>query len=465
MENKIDIKKLFYVLFAFVCFIFIPNFVKYLHGCFNTWDFGIFVEATQKLGWNQLNPLINSYGFKIFNDHFDPILFLPTFLNQLFPSSVSLLGTELLFVLLSILPIYLLNKKNKLETNLSWFLIIYILINKAIITALFYPVHPTTWTVAVLAFMFYFAYEKKYLSLFVSTVLLFFFKEEFPFVGIMTSFYFLYEHRKNKLSLTYFFTLLFISVAWLIFAVKIRPIWFGGAFNDHGGNFLNGLISNPLSVLNEYDFSKLKLIASCFLPVLLVFFFNKENLKKVFWPAIFMTTPMIALRLLSGKFGFQYTAPFVIPFAFLLLNKDFKLSTKQLSLTIVLMLIFSGFTIFKEVFFVAKGITKSGCALDSNRRTAIEQIVQFDYATSCKEVFATGGAAFTLSTHKIYPKIIGPKGSDLPPESCIVLDVKSGDPYPRSSKDVQDFSLKFPTIFSNSDFILLKTHPLNKSQD
>lgn len=445
-----------FLLFCVVIFgaVVLPNLLKSAVGCFNTYDFGIFIEAIQKMRWNSLNPEVLSYGYHIFNDHFDPILGIAAILSRVTGAAPALILIDALCVLISILPFYTLQKRNTLSGQQALFLSFYQIFNIAVAVATRSPGHPTLWAMAPLSFLFYGLIEKRFFMSLISLLILMACKEEFPFVGMALGFYLLFINDSVFGSKRKAMIIFMLSLMWGIFALILRPRLFAGAFYNHEGNFFKQLIFDPQSILNNYSPSILIFILMSFLPLFVYLGITIKN--KIFWLPIIISLPMFALRILSGKFGYWYTAPLIVPLTFSLATEKRSMA-KPIFYSLLLGTALIPFYDFsKELGKILLGGSPQSCPITKARYEQVQQLRKYDFRHQCGKLFATGGAGFVLTQEKIDFTAVKTEALSLAADECLVIDIAGGDPYPVSTHAVEGWAGQYQSVFSNVSFSILK---------
>jgi hypothetical protein len=201
--------------------ILLVNFVYIFKGihndCFHATDFSIYQQAIFDINFfDNLNPYLTIRNIKIFNDHFDPIIYLATLSTLIFGKNVSTLITfEFLWPLLTIFFIYKIPSDSK-ENNLKFILLF--IFSKGIFTALQFPIHPSTWSCFPLFLLLSEVEKKKLITTFLSVVFLFIFREVFPFAAIFLALALYFDGKKKNGLL-----ILLISILWIVFVYKLRP--------------------------------------------------------------------------------------------------------------------------------------------------------------------------------------------------------------------------------------------------
>ena len=301
--------------------ILVPLEVLCRHLSFGTsaWDLGIYHQALSQLSrFSTANPFITVHQQRIFNDHFDPILFLLTPVFRIRDNALILPAFDYLFTVFGLVPLVLLAH----EKTRSWkdtaprrtviaTVVWAYLFNDFLWNALFFPSHPTHWGVTFLAWVLYFYERERFRAGFwISLVLLFACKEEYPFLGVMLASAIAWKGRW-RLSVGVFV----LAGAFLIFAFLVRPMLWGQTVNH--GHFLGVMVSDPMGYMHQWG----RTVADrrFFIPVvLLATYFLICGLRRSRDLLLIMSAPFLirSLSLYRDAFSFHYAAVF-LPFVML----------------------------------------------------------------------------------------------------------------------------------------------------
>ncbi|MCP3144638.1 DUF2079 domain-containing protein [Pyxidicoccus xibeiensis] len=287
-------------------FVVPPMWLQSLHGCFSHYDLGIYVQALARLSFDDPNPWLSARQVKIFNDHFDPILWLARPLVSVLSPMWAALVAEALFVLLSMAPLLWLHVKGRLDRRATALLCAVLLLGPSALDAIMFPVHPTTWSMLPWVLLGVAWHLRKNGLLLVSLVLLFACKEEFPFAGIMLAVA-LWLRGDRRLAVG----VLVLSVAWLGLVNVWRPYWMGPTI-DYNERLRRGLAEGPVPFLldrfSPRQLSRIGTLMLLFLP--LSIWAWRERLKPD-WRWMLVLLPMLGIRFLGMAWRHQYGAPLV----------------------------------------------------------------------------------------------------------------------------------------------------------
>ena len=196
----------------------IPTWLRARSFGFSNYDLGIYSQALARLARDPPNPWLSGRQIHLFNDHFDPILFLLAPFARLFPSVEVGLVVESLCAVLALLPLAWLAREGKLSLRALWLFGAMLTLHPGVAWALGFPFHPTTWAMAPMAWLLAALILERWRVTLFALGLLLACKEEFPFVGLALSpFLFLRAPRRVAWSFVS------ISAAWGLFALVIRP--------------------------------------------------------------------------------------------------------------------------------------------------------------------------------------------------------------------------------------------------
>ncbi|WP_253817386.1 DUF2079 domain-containing protein, partial [Myxococcus xanthus] len=215
------------VLLIWGVFVVVPVWLQAAQACFPNFDLGIYSQAMARLSLTEPNPWISARQVFIFNDHFDPILWVAHPLARIIPPMWAALVVEALFVLLTVAPLLWLHLKGLLSRNALVLLAALLLLSPSMVEAVKFPVHPTTWSALPWVLTGFAFHLRRQGLLLASLVLLFACKEEFAFGGVMlTLALFLRGERRLATCVGA------LSLAWLAWVYGLRP-WLLGSTVDY----------------------------------------------------------------------------------------------------------------------------------------------------------------------------------------------------------------------------------------
>jgi hypothetical protein len=280
---------------------------QYLH---NTFDLGLYSQALKSLSFSDLNPWLSVYVTNVFNDHFDPILLVAAPLANLMEPRFAGVLAEWLFVSASTLAPYWLWRERRIDTMTALFAASYLVLNYSAVGAVGNPFHPTTWACLPMAFLATALVLNRFSIVVAALIALFACKEEFPFVGFAVGFLFLLRRELSRASVV-----IGISVAWLAFAMWLRPILFGPV--TPYWEVTNGLFRDPLgaifTAITQIDLIALGSTLAPILPLVV-------NAARRPFPTNtsigLLALPPLGIRFLGGAWINQYLVPLAPLFLF-----------------------------------------------------------------------------------------------------------------------------------------------------
>ncbi|MCK5073524.1 MAG: DUF2079 domain-containing protein, partial [Bacteriovoracaceae bacterium] len=155
---------------GYLCFLpLVFNIVNLLNNCINIYDFGIYEQAIYEIaggaGWN---PYLTVRNIHIFNEHFDPVIFLAAPWALIFKyNPVCLVVFEWLWFAAIIVMIILISRKKNSFYETCFYIMLFCL-SRAIISGLAYPIHPTTWAMLPLFLIILYLYGNGFWGVFLS---------------------------------------------------------------------------------------------------------------------------------------------------------------------------------------------------------------------------------------------------------------------------------------------------------
>lgn len=364
----------FWILTVFTLFYVSILRLAQLH-CFSYYDLGIYSEALSRIQISDLNPFIPGRNLRIFNDHFDPILIPFSFLERFIPAPD--LGISIEFALLALcwLPIKLLRDRQKISSELAVFSYAFLVLNNAMINALHWPFHPTTWACLPLVSLFSFYILDHFAAVLVSFFILCFFREEFPLIGFFLSALYLAHHRKKQSGI-----LLGLTLLWCGFTFGLRPKLFGETSN-YGYTLATEFIRHPFRNLRLlFGFGSLRMFLNWLAPLFLVlswpaFWRHRLHFLKV----LFIAAPLFGIRYASNAWGYHYgpAALIALFFAFLPALNESQVSPWRKKLAWAAIFIIFSTPLTKDLWdgFLSQGrfhFEHANCPLDERRLREIE---------------------------------------------------------------------------------------------
>jgi uncharacterized membrane protein len=306
--------------------------------CFSYFDLGIYADALTRIRVGDLNPYIPGRSIRIFNDHFDPILVPFSIFTRFVPAPY--LGLTLDFIMLAAcwFPLVALKRAKILTANQTVFAYAFLILNAAMVSALTWPFHPTTWAILPLVCLFTFYILERWTALALSFAILCLFREEFPLIGFPLALVLAFD-RKVKPAVTIFV----IALMWTVFLFVLRPAWFGST-STYGQDLLKNFLLNPFAQLSEITkFGSIRMWLERLSPLLLVLSWAsfKKNWRSTL-RVLIIASPIIGIRYASNQWAFHYGPAAVISFffAFVLIFRDATAAVWRQRLAWVLIFVF-----------------------------------------------------------------------------------------------------------------------------
>lgn len=303
----------FYIFTVFL--VLTANVQGILYNCFNAVDFGIYLQGIYGLASGELNPFLTVRNLKLFTDHFDPINFVPALIMKMTTLHPVVLMTFEWSVVLGLSVIVFLLAKKRFNLFYSLCLATIVFVNKPMLIALRFPVHPTTWSIIPLFFLSLSLFKNSTKGVLISSLTLLLFKESYVFALFSLSFFYCLKKEWRA-----FLTLFLNSIISFIFIFKIRPMIMGETYS-YSQMLLQradqGLFHFGLLLIKEFKYFDL---FKNFLPLWLILglyiFQSRKNLK-ISHPLlglILFISPLFLMQFIANRFDFHYGATFVALF-------------------------------------------------------------------------------------------------------------------------------------------------------
>jgi hypothetical protein len=282
-----------------------PVWIRAAHYCFAHYDLGIYTQALARLSLTELNPWLTGRQVFIFNDHFDPVLFLARPFGAGLAQPWAGLAAEALFVFLGAAPLVWLAAKGRLGAGALGLACAMLLLNSGTVTALGFPIHPTAWAVLPLVWLGVALHLGRRGMALGALVLLFACKEEFPFVGVMLAAGLAWRgERRFALQVGV------LTAAWLVLVFAVRP-WLMGPTLGYGSGLFEGADAGLWPWLQARltapgMASRVGSMLLLFTPLSLWAWRERKGPDGML---LSLLVPMLAIRFLGMKWRFHYGAP------------------------------------------------------------------------------------------------------------------------------------------------------------
>lgn len=377
------------ILFSLFYFGVIANAIN--NNKINAFDYGIYQQALFDIAAGvSLNPYNTIRNVRIFDEHFDPIVILVAPITRLLNYHVySPLIIEMLFVLASFLFLFFFFKDEKPSVKIL--AMAFLLFSRPMLTAIFYPVHPSTWAIFPMTLMVYFLSKNRHTETLVVGSLLLFFKETFPFALFGFSFYFLLE-KKYK----HFVVLLLLSSFFIALELGLRKFFIKETIS-YGGSYARDILQNPLSVARDvgvtlFSGAFVKVVIPYFVPVLILMKYGSQDQKRVFRGLLLFLLPLVGIHLIIQRFFFHHALQFgIILSAGLIFTKVFSLDIFKKRIVyfgVLLITLVSGMSAYQKGF---RGFFKN----NDHQFLQVVNVIKASYMPT-EKIYATGGFVVRL---------------------------------------------------------------------
>ncbi len=441
--------------------------------CMPMIDYSIYQQAIYEIAEGiSLNPYLTTRDIFVFNEHFDPIIFLAVPFTWLTNYSYLGLGTFEWFWYLAFAGFCL--TKSNFKDRSEWLLgICFIFFSRSILSGLFFSGHPVTWAIFPLATMTYYLFKDRFSGVFLSALALCFFKETFAFgiAGLATSYLLSKDWKKFLLMAT-------LGLFFLAFEFKLRELWIGKTLG-YGNQFLGKLVSSPfeytIQVLADFNYKAFfKVFFPFFIPIFLILkkiprdrsFFSHPAVK-----VIFFMLPLIGIHIIINRFSYHHASKFsalMIPLVlFSGVLSEIKKSRKLMFFTLLLCLI-HGMSMYTKVFRALFANKVGRCHINKAKdpyASAIKKTVQ--RLTMSSKIFTTGGIGPYLMKPRlnIYNHLYGKRPDHL---QYIVLEMLPTDSlhplHPHEVVTMRNECKKFATdIFLDNQYYFFAKGSFPKS--
>ncbi|MFO0595159.1 MAG: DUF2079 domain-containing protein [Myxococcaceae bacterium] len=412
--------------------IAVPTWLRAHHFGFANYDFGIYSQALARLALDPPNPWLSGRQLFVFNDHFDPVLFLFAPFARVFPAASVGLVAEALFASLSLVPLAWLAREGRLSARGLWTFGVLLALNVGLTQAMGFPFHPTTWAVAPLAWLLAAVVLERWGVALVALVVLFTFKEEFPFVGLALA-PLVWVRAPRRLAVGW----VVASLGWALFAFVLRPRLFGEVMPyasvpfrgwDEGvGAFLAARFA-PGVLAGAGD------LVVAFVPLIISFALTRTR-PGWLWLAL---VPMVSIRFLSMAWRDHYGAVVAVGLVFWLVDwwgrtkRELPWWVVAASVVLVLVTNESGLRRSVRSLSGAQGWGAStGCIDVPQRREAVARAVEMVRAAP-GPLFVSGNLLPWLAERGDVYAIGGPQGDAVKAVTVLVEQPLCGDTWAQS---------------------------------
>jgi uncharacterized membrane protein len=440
----------------------IPTWLRARSFGFSNYDLGIYSQALARLSLDPPNPWLSGRQIHLFNDHFDPVLFLVAPFARLFPAVEVGLFVEGLCALLALLPLAWLARRGKLSLRALWLLGAVLTLHPGVTQALGFPFHPTAWAMAPLAWLLAALVLERWGIALVALVLLLACKEEFPFVGLVLS-PLLFLRAPRRLAWTF----LGISAVWGFVALVLRPRVLG-AVMPYASLPFHGLEDGVSAFLAERlsasALSSMGDLLAGFLPLLIWLAWAQWRkavpLPRETWWLIAALVPMLGIRFLAVAWGDHYgavvTAAAVLSLAAVM--KTRVVSWVVVISTVLVLLINDELLLRRDLrsWTGAQGWGQSaGCDDSRGRSAAVRAAVEY-VRTAPGPLFVSGNLLPWLAERDDVYAFGGPQPDTLEPNIVVMERPPCGDIWARPLSERQAlYEVWQPRKIYENEFVLV----------
>ncbi|MCK5074641.1 MAG: DUF2079 domain-containing protein [Bacteriovoracaceae bacterium] len=385
------------VILTFAASVTVYHAFGYFYACHPGFDFLIHQESFNSLStFESFNPFVISQNIKIFNDHFDPIIFLGIPFVKIFKGHPwgHFLFQAVWFWGIFIFLFFKLKDRPKVLL-LSLFMVVF---SGGLLSGLTFPLHPMTWSMLPLIWLCYSIKKKDRVGIIILACLLCFFKETFPYGSFLLGvWYFFRKNYKTSIPIVLF------AASYLFFLIFFRESFVGTPF-PYKDVYLNPLLENPLErilfLFKTLDYkSWFYLIYPLAIPLFLVF--KWEVWGKKWWkkdeiiPAMIYLIPFIGIHFLSNIMLKWNRVTFTSIFLGIIIFSSIfrKLFERRVLLSLIIIFTILGSSRYYTRIFKLLVLKKSkSCVISENSRRSLTNARKIINAIDkTKVIVATSG--------------------------------------------------------------------------
>ncbi len=316
-RNDRYFKKLIYITTLTSFLFFILAVLRHFLLQSNAYDLGLFDQWIWLTSRN-LPSFSTMTGLHMFADHGAWSLYIISIIYKVIPNVNILFFSQSLSLCFTTIPLWLLCKKNKLNSKVSFLITIFWLLQPVVFNINLFDFHPEVWAMPLIAFYYYFEKNKNF---FISTLITIFILGTRDGLVLLIFGFGLEQILKKRFGRS--IILIAISIIWFLFLNNwIYPMLNGdkgsvmalARYSKYGDSFLEILLTlfaNPI-----YVFQSINLIDSIFYLIILfapAFVFCK----KISFITLISSFPLIFSNILSETSSqrtliHQYSLPIVL---------------------------------------------------------------------------------------------------------------------------------------------------------
>jgi hypothetical protein len=437
---------------AQLALVSLPTWQRAHHFGFSNYDFGIYSQGLARLARDPPNPWLSGRQIHLFNDHFDPILFVVAPFARLFPAAEVGLVVEALCGVLALWALAWLALAGRLSERASWVLGGLLAMQVGVTQALGFPFHPTTWAMAPLAWLLAALILERWRVAFVALVVLLACKEEFPFVGLALAL-FVWRRAPRRFAWAWLAT----SVVWGLVALVLRPRVLGDVMpyasqpfrGDLGQRFEPGVLAGAGD------------LAVAFLPLLAWWGWRRGG--RQWWPLAMALVPMVGIRFLSmawrDHYGAVVVAAAVLVFA-ARLGAEEQVPWWAVVGTLVLLVI-TNESLLRRDWRVVRGAqgwgASSGCDDAPARRAAVARAVELVRRAPGPLVVSGNLLPWLAERSDVYA-FGGPQGASVTAATVLLERPPCGDTWGQAleARTAQfDAARALPRVLVEDEFVVV----------
>lgn len=397
MKTRASIYMAIALALALSLIVLIFNIDKLYHQCLGVIDYSIYQQAISELSLMKAwNPYVMIRDIYIFNEHFDPVIFLAVpFFKLLNFSPYSLVVFEWAWFLIFAVSCL---KFSRAENTKQFLLILALLFGlRPILSGLAFVGHPVTWAIVPLFFLVKGLYEDKYKLVLVSSLCLVFFKETFAFGVFALSFFYLIRRERRT-----FLFLFLLGLFFILFEMKFRKLLFGNTFS-YGNSFLVDILNDPIDqtifLFKNFHYGDFfKVFYPFIIPI--VFELRKtvlsKKLRSPFIGVILFLLPLLVIHFIINRYTFHHASKFSSVLIAVVVFSGFvkeAAKLKKLYPLVLILFLLSGISWHKKIFKLLVLNKSSKCEPFDERGFHREKLLDkfFSSIDEKDEIFVTGG--------------------------------------------------------------------------
>jgi len=450
----VEIKKFFPLgVLIFLGLFAYPAFKLLTFYCGGDLGTGIYVQAMGQMSFKNLNPLLTLSGTTFFGEHFQPIILLFSFIFKFLSPLIGLHFVEVIFVLLSALPIFFIWERKKIGAKVTVLAVFYLIFNKAVTTHIGGGINTIEWAALPLGLLFYFIIYNNKPGIFWSLFLLMLLGEQF--VLLSPGLILFYLLKKENLSLHKVRNQNFAK-----FILLFSALWFGGAM------YLSGMNELKLIPHGSYDVTKWRMILELFLPLVPLMYVNwkyKDGFNlKILWIAL----PLLLYVILNGLWASAHASYIPVIFLFVVMPVNLKgtgtvtdTNFGQTFIALALLIFSNTFKILENIELITHKKESLQCPTNKARVKAIAEATHFLNFNQEGSVLVEGHLARGISMRPNIYLMFGSIGSKSGYKYLYLEKSSAGNSFPNAKEKVLEVYDKFKdlaaeVIFDN-DYVFL----------